>query len=223
MRKIQKIFAIVLLTVLFFNVIPNQKVNAVTIADQVEGEVVFNEYDSFKLKYNEPTVLKIVLPEDGTFKLDFKPGSISGLCAYIFDELGNELYYDDDKFFSTNEISPLFFRCDSDFKAGIYYLKIWSSDSDYKGGVDVTYYGGFTPSKRQDIDICLKLKVRKTIQLGTIISNSSKKKVTWKSSKPSVAKISSSGKIKGIKKGTATIKAYTDDGLVTKIVVKVSK
>ena len=47
--------------------------------------------------------------------------------------------------------------------------------------------------------------VNQTITLK--VKNKGKKAVTWKSSKPSVATVSQAGKVRGIKKGKATISA----------------
>lgn len=59
----------------------------------------------------------------------------------------------------------------------------------------------------------LSLKTGNTAYLRATVSPSgANKKVTWTSSDPSVATVSSSGKVTGIKAGTATIIATTADG-----------
>ncbi len=71
----------------------------------------------------------------------------------------------------------------------------------------------------------LKLSLSK-VTLGrgeTIRAKANQKKVTWKSSKPSVASVGSNGKIKAKKKGTATITAYSDSAPSKSIKVTVKK
>jgi len=68
------------------------------------------------------------------------------------------------------------------------------------------------------------LKGKTTKLIPTINpSNASNKKVTWKSSNKSIATVSSTGTVKGIKKGTAYIYVYSVDGKKSakcKVVVK---
>ena len=46
-------------------------------------------------------------------------------------------------------------------------------------------------------------------------SNATNKKVTWKSSNPSVATVDENGKVKGLKEGKVTITVTTEDGSKT--------
>lgn len=56
------------------------------------------------------------------------------------------------------------------------------------------------------------LQLKKTFYIKATVTGSSNKKVKWKSSKKSVATVSSSGKVKGKKLGTAYITATAKDG-----------
>lgn len=58
------------------------------------------------------------------------------------------------------------------------------------------------------------VKIGKTVTLKATVSpsNASNKKINWTSSNETIATVSSSGVVKGIKKGTATITATTVDG-----------
>lgn len=69
------------------------------------------------------------------------------------------------------------------------------------------------------IKIGIRLKKGKTLQLSSILSGMSGK-TTWKSSKKSVAKVTSKGKVTARKKGTATITAKCN-GKTAKIKIKV--
>ncbi len=67
------------------------------------------------------------------------------------------------------------------------------------------------------------LVVGKTKKLTYTISpkNATNKKVTWKSSNPAIAKISTSGKVTGVRPGTATISAVGAGGVSGKVKVTV--
>lgn len=220
-----KIFLLSFFTLLFIGIVSVQNVSAETIADQVEYTFVTNEYDSFSIKAIEPSVMKVVLPEEGIFKLDLNPIYIYSFVGYIYDEMGNELSYYSNSGRSYTSITPELFGYKGNLPAGTYYLKYWSSYNgsydSYGDGEEFTYYGSFIPSKTPSIEIALTVNKGKTIQLDTDISYSSDNKITWKSSNNKVATVSSSGVVKGIKKGTVTIKAYTNSGLLAKITVKV--
>ena len=76
-----------------------------------------------------------------------------------------------------------------------------------------------TPPKILVLKVSLNKKSVSIIKGKTFIlipaikpSNSSNKKVTWKSSKKAIATVSSTGRVKGIKKGTAYITAVTVEG-----------
>lgn len=58
------------------------------------------------------------------------------------------------------------------------------------------------------------VKIGKTVTLKATVSpsNATNKKITWTSSDETIATVSSSGVVKGVKKGTATITATTNDG-----------
>ena len=46
--------------------------------------------------------------------------------------------------------------------------------------------------------------------------------LTWKSSKPNVAKVDQNGKVTALKKGTCYIGVRTDNGKIAKVKIKVS-
>lgn len=64
----------------------------------------------------------------------------------------------------------------------------------------------------------LRLMVGDSDRLTATIkpSNATNKSVTWKSSNPDIAKVSSKGKVTGVNKGTATITCTTKDGKIKK-------
>jgi len=70
----------------------------------------------------------------------------------------------------------------------------------------------------------VKLKVGKTLQLKTKLSpTDAETKLTWKSSKTAVATVTSKGKVKAVKPGTAKITVTTKNGKKATITIKVVK
>ncbi len=66
--------------------------------------------------------------------------------------------------------------------------------------------------KNIDSSIILEPGKSKTVKVTVAPSNAANKKVKWTSSKPNVVSVTSKGKIKGLKKGKATITATAKDG-----------
>ena len=67
------------------------------------------------------------------------------------------------------------------------------------------------------------LKKGKTLKLAAAVSPSTAvTSLTWKSSKPSVAKVDQNGKVTALKKGTCYIGVRMDNGKIAKVKIKVS-
>lgn len=71
----------------------------------------------------------------------------------------------------------------------------------------------------------VRLKAKKTFKLRATMKNKKPvkryRKISYESSKPTVAKVSKTGKIKGLKKGTCYVYAYAQNGLFKKVKVSV--
>ena len=101
-------------------------------------------------------------------------------------------------------------------KNGKTYAKPVSSDSNTGSGVKVTK---ITLNKKSAV-----VRKKKTVRLSVkkyAPSKPTTKGVTWKSSNTKIAKVSSSGKVTGIKKGTVTITATAKDGSNVKATCKI--
>ena len=100
-------------------------------------------------------------------------------------------------------------------KAGTTTITAWSYDGKKKATCTVTVGAaavavtGVTLSKSE-----LTLDVGKSTTLSATVSpsNAANKKVTWSTSNSSVATVTSLGTVTGVKAGTATITATTEDG-----------
>lgn len=104
-------------------------------------------------------------------------------------------------------------------KKGTYYYYIEDNSRSYDLYDDHTAFYAFqieVPKKQEKAILdCLQLTMKKgqTMQAGAVLTNELGK-VTWNSSKPSVAAVNSKGKITAKAKGTATITAMCGNSKV---------
>lgn len=104
-------------------------------------------------------------------------------------------------------------------KPGTYYIQMKSS----KENLSVKdYYIKFDPTDKPTIAFKLTMKKGTSVSLGAVTENYDGK-VTWTSTKKSVATVSSTGKITAKKAGTTTVRASLDNGEYIQITVKVTK
>ena len=101
-------------------------------------------------------------------------------------------------------------------KKGTAYITVTSSSNKKVKAV-------FTVTVKQPVTAIqtaptLTVKKGSTVKLNTVVapSNASSKKLTYRSSNKKVVTVSSSGRVKGIKTGTATVTIKSADGYVTK-------
>ena len=96
------------------------------------------------------------------------------------------------------------------------------SDPKVKKVIHVTVGKPVTKVKLNKTSLLLVKGKNSTLKAKITPAKPSNKKLIWKSSKPTVVKVSSSGKITGIKAGTATITATAADGSGKKASCKVT-
>lgn len=195
---------------------PAMKTEAATLKDMAK-KVTLNGYNQITIKKEKrEVVLKVVLKSKGTFDWTSTTGLDGELTFELYDShmviLGSHKAY-----WGISSISSTDFQKD-DLKAGTYYLRVYTTRSMDEDNSAV-FYCGFTPSKAPSIDISISLKRKKSIQLGAIFNNCSKKKLIWKSSKKKVATVTSKGKVTAKKKGKAIITVFTPDGEQSRIKV----
>ncbi len=193
---------------------------AATLAEEAKQTVSFGKTNTIDIKTKEMTTIKVVMKQNGTFELDFKPMAIQGLNAQLYDGKNN-LLGEYSKANSATSVLSLKNFGRSSMNAGTYYLRVWTDSEEGVG--TYTYFARQTAIKNAMIEICISLKKGQSLQLGTIISNSKNKTVKWSTSNKNIVTVSQTGKVVAKKKGTVTIKADNSSGLVAKIKVKVTE
>lgn len=143
---------------------------------------------------------KISIPEKGhiEFRYDECPQWTYG---YLYDSsaklVGN---YSNNKCFRLDGEDPF-------LQEGTYYLKVVG---DEKESHFKNLYYVFTPSKEPTIEFKITLKKGAILDLSAIVEPQDEK-VTWLSTKKTVATVSTTGKIKAIKAGRTKIYASLDN------------
>jgi hypothetical protein len=102
---------------------------------------------------------------------------------------------------------------------GVYYLKVVGErdDSHYKN-----LYYVFTPSEEPTIQFKITLKKGESLDLSAVVDPKNEK-ITWLSTKKTVATVSNTGKIKAIKAGTTKIYASLDNKTRIELTLVVNK
>ncbi len=91
-------------------------------------------------------------------------------------------------------------------KVGTATITVTTKDGKYTATCEVTVAETVTE---------LRISGASSVTVGSTIKLTANKKVTWKSSNPSVATVDENGNVKGLKTGTVTITATTEDGETT--------
>lgn len=165
---------------------------------------------------------EIKLTKPGNITLRF--GEINRIDWRFMDSNGNELSSG-----SSNHPTGCnyknFTRDIKDINKGTYYLCIIalndkSTQKEYSSYSKDFYYS-FSPSEKPIISISATLKKGATLQFGSVTENYDGK-VTWVSTKKTVATVSSKGLVTAKKAGTTYIRAQLDNGdyVEIKVVVK---
>lgn len=105
-------------------------------------------------------------------------------------------------------------------KKGTYFLEVHRSQYSNEG--QVKFYYSFTATDKPIISLSATIKKGDTFQLGSVTENYDGK-VTWLSTKKTVATVSSKGLVTAKKAGTTYIRAQLDNGDYVEIKVVVKK
>ncbi|MDY4588186.1 MAG: Ig-like domain-containing protein [Oscillospiraceae bacterium] len=131
----------------------------------------------------------------------------------ILDNANNDGYHTDDRW-NVGEGSKVEIE-----KPGTYYIQM---KARYDNVSVKDYYINFTPTDKPTIAFKLTMKKGTSVSLGAVTENYDGK-VTWLSTKKTVAAVSTTGKVTAKKAGTTTIRASLDNGEYIQITVKVTK
>lgn len=183
---------------------------------------------------------KLIVSESGELRIDVTAG-LEGMILYVFDSNGESIDCDnyniktgslaklaDGIYFDWNDVTEKI-SLDATYKVkrGTYYIRVmdntlWGSDSYKFGNRKVTLTATFPSASATTAKInyiTINMSRGDSLSLGADLTGSGT--VTWKSSKPAVAAVNSSGKITAKAKGTTVISAKC--GKTTKkIKIKVS-
>lgn len=167
---------------------------------------------------------KINVTRAGTLKISLTT-EMSACYIYIYDQYGNKVKVSSDAISSGryetgfqngkdrydarwNSVTEKYIgSINYGVNKGTYYIRFERALDDGNGNLKFTATYPTTSTPQTKISyLSLTLSKGATLQLGAVVSPSGSK-VTWKSSKPSVATVSSNGKITAKAKGTTIITA----------------
>lgn len=218
-KLLKKITAVIMTaTIAISSMIVTTTASAAGVFDGAKKMEELEYYSRYYNQEESSTYYKITVPRSGkiTFKWDSSDAGFASrtMSMVLLDskantvaEYGDALYWG-----STEGTADL-------EKGGTYYLHIKQTRDD--AFIKDLYYT-FTPDLKPTISLKLTMKKGTSIQLGSIVENYDGK-VTWTSTKKSVATVSSTGKVTAKKKGTTTIRAQLDDGTYVQIKIVVKK
>lgn len=165
-----------------------------------------------------------------TYKVDIKKrGTLYMRCLNRFNTTETRIYYSSGDLLLDNANNDGY-RTDGRWdvgegkkveiqKPGTYYIQM---KARYDNVSAKDYYINFTPTDKPTIAFKMTMKKGTSVSLGAITENYDGK-VTWTSTKKTVAAVSTTGKVTAKKAGTTTIRASLDNGEYIQITVKVTK
>lgn len=221
MKRFTKIMAVILAAALslIMCVIP-------ACASEMEDSAVYAESGkTCKVAYNKNTGwLKFKVSEKGTVTIKVKLECHS-TDFNLFDSDGNKIWHKTNvKWDTTSHIANNEWKIELD--KGTYYLGIkkYSSIESYNadGKITIKYPSDSSSSSSSSSNVTIKITMDEgdKISLGTLVSGK-EKSVTWTSSKSSVAKVSSKGRVTAVKEGTATLTAKSGNTVVATVIIEV--
>lgn len=193
---------------LFLYVAP-LSVEAASLSDEAVATASVGKYSEVELFESKTTTIKLVVKEKGTVTLDFNPNPATHVNWQLFNSKAKQLLTDSS--FSLEQL-PL-----KNLAAGTYYLRMWSTYSNQH----IKFLTSFKAAKEPAVSLGIQLKKNQSVQLATLFSNTKAQKLKWTTSNRGIVAVSQKGAIKGMKKGTATIKVTSTSGLVASVRVTV--
>lgn len=187
----------------------NYKTYAATIEDNA---IEINSFDdvTFEAKAWDIIYFKLAVEKAGKLTINIKGADYSDYIN-VYDISGTSIAEDrGDRSIIAN------------LEKGTYYIKFDENKgrSFNERNRTLRIATSFSPDTQPKVEFKISLNKGDTLQLGTIV-NVKDEKITWKSSKKSVATVSSKGLVKAVKKGTTKISAVLDSGKLADITIEV--
>lgn len=210
LKKIAAIVATAAVAVSAF-VLPTTTASAKGLFDGAVKMDFLEYYDHNFQENGEAILYKVEIKKRGTLYLR----SLNGLddsFTTVYNSSGDKLLDNWSHFIWDHETIDI-------TKPGTYYIQMKATRDNV---TNKDYYINFTPTDKPTIAFKLTMKKGTSVSLGAVTENYDGK-VTWTSTKKTVAAVSTTGKVTAKKAGTTTIRASLDNGEYIQITVKVTK
>lgn len=203
--KISKKIIVIGIAIIIMNVL-TMNVSAANMADLATSISTFEVLKDVSITEKGTNYYSVDIATKGTLTLTTTRTSNDYLTINIYNENGEGVFSNTNQNdYVSKDVQQI------NLSKGSYIISIYST---YGRTYDLTT--SFNKAVSQEITMTAKLKKGKTLQLGAVLTEGTEK-ITWKSNKTSVAKVSYNGLVAGIKAGSATITATSQGGLTTKI------
>jgi Bacterial Ig-like domain (group 2). len=180
--------------------------SAASMADLATSISTFEVLNDVAIAEHGTNYYSIDISSKGVLTLTTTRDSGDYIAINVYDEIGEGIYNNkNQKEFVSKDIQQI------NLEKGTYIISIYSS---YGSSYDLTT--SFNKTTTQELIMTANLKKGRVLQLGAALTEGTEK-ITWKSNKASVAKVSYDGLVTGTKAGTAIITATSQSGLTTKI------
>lgn len=245
MKFTRKLMSVILAAVMVIGTLVVNASAAISI-DELARNLPSGEAKSFRLSKYSHQYYRVVLSKKGTLELSIS-SNWGFIDVYVYDALGNKFMCSENIFSEGKgkEMEDGCFRCiwngsaetesaetvegtlamegtiKYELKKGTYYIELTTYSAL---GTDETTFKATYPTpdsadvQLSNITICMSVGDTITLEVDAAPSNT---KLTWSSSKKSVATVSSKGKVEAIEAGTTiiTVKGGSSSQKI-KIVVK---
>ena len=211
-RKIKKFRNLLILAMLISITFNAVSLKAESMADMATSISNFEVLKDVKIDKRGTNFYSVDIAEKGTLTLTTTRKDNDDISINVYNENGECVFTNIKEYRSVSKDIQYI-----SLEKGAYIISIYSNDgSTY----DLTT--SFNKATTPEIIMAATIKIGKSLQLGAALTKGTEK-ITWKSNKSSVAKVSSNGLVTGKKVGSAIITATSQSGLVTKIKIIVAK
>ncbi len=238
MKKLSKLVAVVIAAAMavVMCIVPAGAESIFTSATSIESGKSYAVNFSEK---NKTCNRKIKVSKSGTMKISVTSYDMRLVVFHVYDQDGKEVEYDEkDQKTGSYDANTTFSHkllwnestesCKVNLtytvKPGTYYIQLLQREGYGKCVYNVTTPGGSSSSSVSSSSSNATIKITMDegdkISLGALVSGK-EKEVKWTSSKKSVAKVSSKGRVSAESEGTATLTAKSGGKVIATVVIEV--